>query len=195
MGLTDPQVIHRRTMHPAEGSLFDIKGVLDVPIRLDRLTIAGGEAPLSDQEIEDWVRPRDIHLVAATVGEDEHSVGLHEILDIKHGGIERYGFHCHDLGTSVPVERLLDAAAETHARAVLISTIVTHGDVHKQHMRRLSVLARERGLRDRLILVAGGAQVTDDLARGCGLDAGFGRGTRGRDVASFLVRALRAAPP
>ncbi len=27
-------------------------------------------------------------IVSATVGEDEHSVGLREIIDIKHGGIE-----------------------------------------------------------------------------------------------------------
>jgi D-ornithine 4,5-aminomutase subunit beta len=30
------------------------------------------------------------------------------------------------------------------------------------------------------------------MARECGMDAGFGRGTTGRDVASFLVRTLRA---
>jgi D-ornithine 4,5-aminomutase subunit beta len=58
-------------------------------------------------------------------------------------------------------------------------------------MRRLDALARERGLRDRLLLVAGGPQVTDELARECGLDAGFGRGTSGREVASYLVRRLR----
>ena len=127
----------------------------------------------------------------ATVGEDEHSVGLHEILDIKHGGIERYGFHCHDLGTSVAVERLLDAVQEYDALAVLISTIVTHSDVHKRHMRRLHALAQRRGLRKHLVLIAGGTQITDKLARECGMDAGFGRGTTGRDVASFLVRRLR----
>jgi D-ornithine 4,5-aminomutase subunit beta len=33
--------------------------------------------------------------------------------------------------------------------------------------------------------------VTDELAREWGMDAGFGRGTIGRDVASFIVRALR----
>jgi len=42
-----------------------------------------------------------------------------------------------------------------------------------------------------LLLVAGGTQVTDTLARDCGLDAGFGRGTSGWQVASFLVRTLR----
>jgi D-ornithine 4,5-aminomutase subunit beta len=29
------------------------------------------------------------------------------------------------------------------------------------------------------------------MARECGLDAGFGRGTTGQDVASFLVRRMR----
>ena len=165
---------------------------LDVAIRIADLRLPPGEAPLPDEEIEAWVRPRGIHVVAATVGEDEHSVGLHEILDLKHGGIEKYGFHCHDLGTSVPIERVVDAARETGARVVLISTIVTHANVHEAHMRRLHRLAEERGLRGDLLLVAGGTQITDAGARACGMDAGFGRGARGRDVASFLVRAWRA---
>jgi D-ornithine 4,5-aminomutase subunit beta len=192
MGLKDPEVINQRIMHPAEGSLFEIKGILDIAIRIDELEMPRHEAPLPDAEIEGWVRPRKLHVVAATVGEDEHSVGLHEILDIKHGGIEKYGFHCHDLGTSVSVERLLDTAQQTGACAVLISTIVTHEHIHEQHMRHLHELARQRGLREQLVLVAGGGQVTDALARKCGMDAGFGHGTTGRDVGSFLVRTLRA---
>jgi D-ornithine 4,5-aminomutase subunit beta len=192
MGLHNPEVISRRLMHPAEGSAFEVKGVLDAAVRIDELPVTTRVAPLADREIEAWVRPRAIHVVAATVGEDEHSVGLREILDIKHGGIEKYGFQCHHLGTSVPLERLLEVAERTGARAVLVSTIVTHGDVHKRNMRRLHELARTRGLRSRLVLIAGGTQVTDELARECGMDAGFGRGTRGRDVASLIVRRLRA---
>ena len=195
MGLKNPQVIGRRVMHPAEGSLFEIKGLFDMPIDAGLLPGEPHRTMLSDAEIEAWARPRDIHLVAATVGEDEHSVGIREILDIKHGGIEKYGFHCHFLGTSVPLERLLDAALESDASAVLISTIVTHADVHEQHMRRLHALASERGLRQRLLLVAGGSQVSDQLARACGLDAGFGRGTTGLEVASFLVLKLRQGMP
>jgi D-ornithine 4,5-aminomutase subunit beta len=191
MGLDAPEVISRRIMHPAEGSVFEIKGTLDITIRIDALSLAPPAQRLAEAEIEAWVRPRGLHVVAATVGEDEHSVGLHEILDIKHGGIEKYGFRCHDLGTSVAVERLLDAVEETGASVVLISTMVTHADVHRRHMQRLEALARERGLRPRLVLVAGGTQVTDALARECGLDAGFGRGTTGWQVASFLVQALR----
>jgi D-ornithine 4,5-aminomutase subunit beta len=192
MGLKNPEVISRRLLHPAEGSVFEVKGVLDVAIKIDDLPVIPENELLTGAEIEAWVRPRDIHVVAATVGEDEHSVGIREILDIKHGGIEKYGFHCHFLGTSVRPEHILDVAARTDARAVLISTIVTHADVHKQNMRGLCELARRRGLRERLVLIAGGTQVNDGLARACGMDAGFGRGTAGQDVASFLVRTLQA---
>jgi len=191
MGLQRPEVIHRRVLHPAEGSVFEIKGVLDLPMRVDLLPVPEPVVDLPDADIEAFVRPRGLHVVAATVGEDEHSVGMQEILDIKHGGIERYGFQCHPLGTSVPVDALLDAAALHRARVVLVSTIVTHGDVHKRNMQRLHDLAVERGVRDSLVLVAGGTQVTDEAARACGMDAGFGRRTTGRQVASFLVRRLQ----
>jgi D-ornithine 4,5-aminomutase subunit beta len=90
----------------------------------------------------------------------------------------------------VALERLLDEAHQLGARVVLVSTIVTHANVHQRHMRRLAELARERNVRE-LILIAGGTQITDELARECGMDAGFGRGTKGRDVASFIVRKLR----
>jgi D-ornithine 4,5-aminomutase subunit beta len=193
MGLQDPEIISRRMMHPAEGSVFEVKGAVGFAVAIDELPPTQREEPLSDAEIENWVRPRVIHVVAGTVGEDEHSVGLREVLDIKHGGIEKYGFLCHDLGTSVSLETILDVAAETGASAVLISTILTHADVHERHMRRLHELAVERGLRKDLVLIVGGTQVTDEAARACGMDRGFGRGTTGRDVASFLVRAMRAA--
>jgi D-ornithine 4,5-aminomutase subunit beta len=191
MGLREPEVIHARVLHPAEGSVFEVRGTLDETLRVGELVVPEREEPLSHAAIEAWVRPRNLHVVAATVGEDEHSVGLQEILDIKHGGIERYGFRTHYLGTSVDLENLLDAAAEHDACAVLVSTIVTHHDVHRERMSELAERAEARGVRDRLLLVAGGTQVSDALAHECGMDAGFGRGTTGQDVASFIVRRLR----
>jgi D-ornithine 4,5-aminomutase subunit beta len=59
-------------------------------------------------------------------------------------------------------------------------------------MRQLHRLALERGERERLLLISGGTQVTQELARECGLDAGFGRGTTGQHVASFIVRQLQS---
>ena len=58
-------------------------------------------------------------------------------------------------------------------------------------MRRLNEICIERGVRDKLILAGGGTQVTNEMARAEGLDAGFGRGSKGIDVASFLVKRRR----
>jgi D-ornithine 4,5-aminomutase subunit beta len=191
MNLADCEVIHKRVMHPAEGTLIELKGRLDVAIDPATLVIPEPPEVMTDQEIRDFVHERNLKVVAATVGEDEHSVGMREIIDIKHGGLEKWGFAAEYLGTSVPVEKVLDAAIEHAARAVLISTIITHGEIHRIQMEKLADLAEEKGVRGKLLLIAGGTQVTDELARSWGMDAGFGRGTHGIDVASFIVRAMR----
>lgn len=191
MNLSECEVIHKAVMHPAEGTLIELKGRLDIAIDPATLTIPEPPEVLSDEEMRTFVHDHHLRVVAATVGDDEHSVGMREILDIKHGGLEKWGFEATYLGTSVPIEKVLDAAVEHAACAVLISTIITHADVHRENMEKLAALAEEKGVRDRLLLISGGTQVTDELARAWGMDAGFGRGTHGIDVASFIVRALR----
>lgn len=192
MNLRDREVIHKRVMHPAEGTLVELKGRLDVAIDPATLTLPEPPDFLSDEEIRDFVAERNVRVVAATVGNDEHSVGMREIIDIKHGGLEKWGFSVTYLGTSVPIEKVLDAAIEHGASAVLISTIITHGEIHRIMMEKLADLAAEKGVRDKLLLIAGGTQVTDELACGWGMDAGFGRKTKGIDVASFIVKEMRA---
>ncbi|PKQ38251.1 MAG: LuxR family transcriptional regulator [Actinobacteria bacterium HGW-Actinobacteria-1] len=191
MNLSDCEVINKQVMHPAEGTLIELKGRLDIAIDPATLVIPDLPEVLTDEEIRDFVHERGLTAVAATVGEDEHSVGMREIIDIKHGGLEKWGFGVTYLGTSVPVEKLLDAAIEHAASIVLISTIITHGDMHRRNMEKLADLAAEKGVRDKLILIAGGTQVTDELACSWGMDAGFGRKTHGIDVASFVVKTMR----
>ncbi|MBN1192172.1 MAG: cobalamin-dependent protein [Coriobacteriia bacterium] len=191
MNLADCEVIHKRVMHPAEGALVELKGRLDATVDLTTLEIPEPPEVLTDEEVREFVHERNVRCVAATVGEDEHSVGMREIIDIKHGGLEKWGFSVTYLGTSVPIEKVLDAAIEHAASAVLISTIITHADVHREMMRKLSDLAEEKGVRGRLLLIAGGTQVTDEIARDSGMDAGFGRRTKGIDVASFIVKTMR----
>jgi len=192
MNLSDPEVIHKQVMHPAEGTLIELKGRLDVAIDPATLVIPSKPKVLTSEDIRAFVTQWGLKVVAATVGEDEHSVGMREILDIKHGGLEGFGIECEYLGTSVPVEKVLDAAIEHAAQAVLISTIITHNDVHRENMQKLADLAVEKGVRGRVLLIAGGTQVTDESARSFGMDAGFGRGTKGIDVASFIVETLNA---
>ena len=58
-------------------------------------------------------------------------------------------------------------------------------------MKKLHELCIEKGIRDKIILVAGGTQVSNELAIESGVDAGFGRGTNGAQVATFLVKKRR----
>jgi D-ornithine 4,5-aminomutase subunit beta len=188
MGLQDVEVIHAEVMHPAEGTRIEIRGRVDFSIDTAELTIPPEPEILTEEEIRAEIKAHPMKIVAGTVGSDEHSVGLREILDIKHGGIEGYGIECNYLGTSVPVEKLVDAAIELNADAILASTIISHDEVHYKNMKLLNELCLEKGVRDKLILVSGGTQVTHELAVKQGVDAGFGRGTKGIHVATFLVK-------
>jgi len=192
MNLEEPEVIHKQVMHPAEGTLLEVRGRLEATVDPKTLVIPEETHLVSEDDIRAFVKRYGLKCVAATVGNDEHSVGMREIIDIKHGGIEKYGIVCVYLGTSVPVEKLLDAAIEHAADVVLLSTVITHGEVHRQNMEKIADLAAEKGVRDKLLLISGGTQVTDELAKSWGMDAGFGRGTKGHQVASFMVEALRA---
>lgn len=192
LGLCDVEVIHKEVMQPAAGTYVEVKGKVPFEIDPKDLIIPKKPESLSPEEIRNYVKEYPVKIVAATVGEDEHSVGMREIIDIKHGGLEGFGIECHYLGTSVPVEKVVNAAIEIDADAILISTIITHADIHRINMKKLHELCIEKGIRDKVILVGGGTQVTDEIAKESGLDAGFGRGTKGIDVASFLVKTLRA---
>ncbi len=192
MGLVDPEVINLQVMHPAEGCFVEVKGKVGFDVDLTTLKVPEKEVILPEEELRAAVKEVGLTVVAGTVGEDEHSVGLREILDIKHGGIEKYGVKYHYLGTSVPVSKMVDAAIETGAQAILISTIISHNDIHRAQMKKLADLCVERGVRDRLILIAGGTQVNREMAAETGLDATFGRGTKGIDVVNAMVKALKA---
>ncbi len=191
MGLEEATVISKTVLHPAEGSYIELKA--KVPFFVDRNTLKIPEKPeiLSAEEITEYTHEHPIHVVAGTIGNDEHSVGMREILDIKHGGIEKFGLSYTYLGTSVPIEKLIDAAIETGADAILSSMIITHNDVHLKGMKQIDQLCQEKGIRDKVILISGGTQITNEIAVDCGMDAGFGRGTHGIDVASFLVKSLK----
>jgi D-ornithine 4,5-aminomutase subunit beta len=169
-----------------------VKGKVAFDIEKTSLKIPPKEELLPEDELRAAVKQLGLRVVAATVGEDEHSVGLREILDIKHGGIEKYGVKYHYLGTSVPLGKLVDAAIETGAHAILISTIISHNDIHRQQMKKLAELCEEKGIREKVILIAGGTQVNRQMAQETGLDATFGRGTKGIQVVDAMIKTFKA---
>ena len=122
-----------------------------------------------------------MRVVCGTVGDDEHSVGLREIINIKYGGIEKWGIEVNYLGTSVPVEKLVDAAVELDADAILASTIISHDNIHYKNMKRINELAIEKGIRDKVIVAAGGTQVSPEDACATDINKSFGKDSHGID--------------
>lgn len=191
LGLIEPEVINREIMQEAEGTRIELKGKVGFDVDVSKLVIPPEPVLLTDDEIRADVEKYPLKVVCGTVGEDEHSVGLREIIDIKHGGIERFGIEVHYLGTSVPIEKLVDAAIELDAEVILASTIISHDNIHYKNMKRIHELTIEKGVRDRVIICAGGTQVVPEEAAKTGIDAGFGRGSHGIDVATFIVQKRR----
>lgn len=190
MQLSQAEVIHSEVLHPSEGTRVQVKGTVDIDISLSELVLPEKSERIPEETLFDYFKAHHVHVVAGTAGNDEHSVGMREVLDIKHGGVEKYGISYTYLGTSVPIEKFVDAAIETHASAILMSTIISHDDIHYKNMQKLHDYAVEKGVRDKLILIAGGTQVTRDIALANGMDQGYGRGTKGHDIASFLMKRL-----
>ena len=192
MGLNEAEVIHVEQMHPSEGTRVQVKGFINHTVDIDKLVLPEEKTVMSNEALWEDIGKHPMKVVAGTIGEDEHSVGLREIIDIKHGGIEKWGIEVEYLGTSVPVQKFIDAAIELDADAVMISSIISHDDIHYKNMQKVHDYAVERGVRDKLVIIAGGTQVTPEYAVDSGMDAGFGRGTKGAHVATTLVEQRRA---
>ena len=187
LGLEEPTVISKEVMQEAEGTRIELKGKLTFDVDPTNLEIPPEPHHLDDATLFNEFSEHPMVVVCGTVGEDEHSVGLREIINIKHGGIEKWGIKVNYLGTSVPVEKLVDAAIELNADAILASTIISHDNIHYKNMKRINDLAVEKGIRDKVIIAAGGTQVIPEDAVKTGIDAGFGRDSHGIDVATFLA--------
>ena len=187
LGLENPEVNSKEVMQEAEGTRIEMKGKVTFDVDPTTLEIPPAPHHLDDATLYKEFEEHPMVVVCGTVGEDEHSVGLREIINIKHGGIEKWGIKVNYLGTSVPVEKLVDAAIELNATAILASTIISHDNIHYKNMKRINDLAVEKGIRDKVIIAAGGTQVIPDDAVKTGIDAGFGRDSHGIDVATFLA--------
>ncbi len=138
---------------------------------------------------------RRLKVVGATIGNDAHTVGIDAIMNMKgynHDyGLERYPqIKTCNMGAQISSDLLIKKALETDADAILVSRTVTQKDTHIRNLVELIKLLESANLKDKYILVAGGPGITNDFATGLGYDAGFGRGTRPSQVASFLVASI-----
>ena len=138
---------------------------------------------------------RRIVVVGATIGTDAHTVGIDAIMNMKgfnqDYGLERYPmFDARNLGAQVSCEALIEQALASDADAILVSQTVTQKETHIHHFKELVGLLKQKAIRRRFILVAGGPRVSHELALELGYDAGFGAGTLPSIVAAYLATTL-----
>ena len=79
--------------------------------------------------------------------------------------------------------------------AILASQVVTQKGSDIANFTALGELLEAEGLRDDVLLIAGGPRVTNLLATELGYDAGFGRNTLPSDVAAFIAQRLAERVP
>ncbi|MCA1733207.1 MAG: corrinoid protein [Acidobacteria bacterium] len=103
-------------------------------------------------------------VVIGTVRGDLHDIGKNLVAVMLQGA----GFRVVDLGTDVDPDAFIDAALEAGAPLIAVSALLTTTMISMA-----SIIKRigERGLRDRLRVLVGGAPVTDEFAREIGADA------------------------
>jgi len=177
-------------------SFFVIYGNTQYSLDYTQIKVLKVEAKKrSRSEIDEIIKTqigRKLIILGACTGYDAHTVGIDAIINMKgfagDYGLERYQWlDARNLGAQVLNEDLLEMAIKEKADAILVSKVVTQHDIHVKDFKDLIERANKKGLRDKLILVAGGPRVTHPLAVECGFDAGFGVGTKPSDVASYIV--------
>lgn len=200
MGAQDVQVYHMHDL--GEGyTFFIVYGRFVQTIDYTSIRVAKVESPRMDfYQINDFIREqigRKITVLGACIGTDAHSVGIDAIMNMKgyagQYGLERYPMiRAFNLGMQVPCEELVAQAVEKQADAILVSQVVTQKDIHIQNLSELMDMLEAEGIRQRMIVVAGGPRITHEMALELGYDAGFSSGTTAPDVASFIVQELVA---
>ena len=198
MGIKEPAVVHAEDLGVGY-TFFTMYGKCEHTVDYTAIEVPKVETDVMDKYgVEDYIKEnikREVVIIGACTGTDAHTVGIDAIMNMKgyagHYGLERYkGIKAINLGSQVPNEDLIAKAIELNADALVVSQIVTQKDVHIMNLTELIEMLEAEGLRDKLIVVAGGPRISHELAIELGYDAGFGTGTYAEDVASFVVQKL-----
>jgi len=198
MGLKDPTIAYHSSLDKSF-TFFVVYGSLVHTIDYTTIQVESVEVDtLSVEEINEFINEhfkRKIIVIGASTGTDAHTVGIDAIMNIKgfagHYGLERYEMiEAFNLGSQITNEEFVKKAIELKADVLLVSQTVTQKAIHVNNLTNLVELLEAEGIRDKVILICGGARITNELAKELGYDAGFGPGTYAEIVASFAIKEL-----
>ena len=102
-------------------------------------------------------------VVSATVHTDIHDIGKNIVSSM----LTAAGFEVTDLGVDVPIKSIIDKAEEIEAKIICLSALLT---TSMPFMKDLIQLLDARGIRQKYIVLVGGASVTESWAKHIGAD-------------------------
>lgn len=102
-------------------------------------------------------------VVIGTVKGDMHDIGKNLVASMLEGG----GFEVIDLGVDVAPEKFVEKAKEKDGTIVCLSALLT---TTMPQMKAVIETLRNAGIREKTLVMVGGAPVTDDFAREIGAD-------------------------
>jgi len=198
MGISEPAVSHYKALD-THFSFYVLYGTLNHTVDYDEIHVETVDIETMDMYgVQNFIKEnikRDVVILGASTGTDAHTVGIDAVMNMKgyagHYGLERYkGIEAYNLGSQVENEEFIKKAIELKADALLVSQTVTQKNIHIQNLTHLVELMEAEGIRDKVVLIAGGPRISHELAKELGYDAGFGPGKYADDVATFIVEEM-----
>lgn len=198
MGLSEPNVAFHGAIDK-QFTMFVVYGSLIHTVDFEKIHVQTVEVDRMDMhQVDEYIKEnikRKIVIIGASTGTDAHTVGIDAVMNMKgyagHYGLERYEMiEAYNIGSSVENEEFIKKAIELKADILLVSQTVTQKNVHINNLTNLVELLEAEGLRDKVVLIAGGPRITHELAKELGYDAGFGPGKYADDVATFAVTEM-----
>jgi 5-methyltetrahydrofolate--homocysteine methyltransferase len=139
-------------------------GILFVPeVLLAANAMKGGMAILKPLLAETGA-PRMGKMVIGTVKGDIHDIGKNLVAMMMEGA----GFEIVDLGINNPVENYLDTAEREGADIIGMSALLT---TTMPYMKVVIDTLKEKGLRDKYLVLVGGAPLNEEFGKAIGADA------------------------
>lgn len=160
-----PGDILRNCLNPAMeevGRLFEAGEYLLPDMLASAECVSEAMAILEPLLVEEDIQSKG-RFIIATVEGDLHDIGKNVVAAVLRG----VGFEIHDLGTSIPAERIVKTVEEIDAQYVGLSALLT---TTMGHMKDVIEKLEEAGLREKVKVLIGGAPVSAEFAQSIGAD-------------------------
>ncbi|MEM2942060.1 MAG: corrinoid protein [Candidatus Bathyarchaeia archaeon] len=121
-------------------------------------------------------------IVIGTIQGDLHDIGK----DIVSTLLFSAGFEVHDLGIDVPPSRFVEEAEEAGASIIGVSALLS---VTVPTVSKVAEVLKEKGLRSKVKIIAGGAAMRPEYAEKLGIDAAVNDAVEGVEIIKGWVGA------